>query len=174
MFEYIANYFASDPLKLLYLVGGTGGIWYWISQWRDRIRIRVRIRRETFDVKEAPNIEVTAEYEIENIGGRVTSLDPTLTVSGYTRKKEYEQASFEVVGLERELTPFKPKLFQAVFKVPANYPFLLFRTYTFRPTRGSRKKLRVWSASKRNIGFWRFCYEIVRFKVFGIYKEPKT
>lgn len=174
MIETIRTYFGNDPLKILYLLGGTGGIWYWVNQWRDRIRIRVRIRGETFDVKEEPNLEVTAEYEIENIGSRITSLEPTVLVSGYTPKGEIQRASFEIEDLERDLPPFKPKQFRAVFKVPASYPFLLFRTYTFSPTRGSGKRLRVWSASRRNISFVRFYFELARFKTFGMYEEPQT
>lgn len=172
--EAVLTYFLNDPLKILYLVGGTGGIWYWINQWRDRIRIRVRIRSETFDLKEEPNLEVTAEYEIENIGSRVTSLEPTILISGYTPRRQYQQASFEIEDLERDLPPFKPKLFRATFEVSASYPFLLFRTYTFTPTRGSGKRLRVWSASRRNIGFLRFYFELLRFKIFGTYEEPQT
>lgn len=173
MIERVANYFANDPLKILYLIGGTDGIWYWINQWCDRICIRVRIHSETFDIKEPPNLEVTG-VEIENIDSRVTSLEPTVIVSGYTPKKECEHSSFEVKDLERDLPPFKPKLFRAVYKVPATYSFLLFRTYTFRLTRGSGKRLRVWSASKRNIGVIRFHYELLRFKMFGVYEEPET
>jgi hypothetical protein len=42
----IIEYFTADPLRLLYFLGGTGGIWYWIGQWRDRIRLNVRLIKE--------------------------------------------------------------------------------------------------------------------------------
>jgi len=170
----IVEYFAADPLKIVYLVGGTGGLWYWINQWRDRIRIRVRLRSETFELKESPNLEVVAIYEIENIGGQITSVEPSVRVSGYTPRKDRMKISFEIEGLERDLPPFKPKIFHATFTVPAKYPFLLFRTYTFRATRGSGKKVRVWSANRRNIDFLRFHFELIRFMIFGTYEEPQT
>ncbi|WP_316367696.1 hypothetical protein [Candidatus Thiodiazotropha sp. CDECU1] len=166
------EYFANDPLNLLYFIGGSGGIWYWINQWRDRIRIRVRLQKETFDLASENDLKVKVEYEIENVGSRTTSLEPTVFVSGYTPKKEYVQASFEISDLERELPPFKPKMFRAAFKIGAVYPFLLFISYTFRPTRGIGKRLRVWSIGKRHIGFVRFYYELLRFKLFGIYDKP--
>jgi len=176
--DKIIEYFANDPLKFLYLIvggtGGIGGIWYWINQWRDRIRIQVRILNETYDVKEETYMEVKIEFEIENMGDRVTSLERIVHVSGYTPEKEYEKFSFVINNLERKLPPLDPKKFNAVFKVPAKYPFLLFRTYTFRPTRGTGKRLRVWSASKRNITFIRFYCELLRFKLFGPYKEPQA
>lgn len=74
MLDSILSYFISDPLKILYLIGGGGGLWYWINQWRERIRLNVVIKNEIFDLIDEPNVRVTAEYEIENIGSNISSL----------------------------------------------------------------------------------------------------
>lgn len=174
MSEYLIKYFCEDPLRLLYLLGGSGGLWYWFSLWRDRIRIRVVVKNETFDLTTHPNLRVMAEYEIENIGGNVTSISPTVLITGYTPDRKFMKASFQIDDLDRELPPFKPKLFRAEFELPATYPFLLLRTYTFTPTRGSKRRLMVWSASLLNLTYRRFLYELFMFKLFGKYNEPKS
>ena len=174
MITSIIDYFAKDPLKILYLLGGSGGIWYWINQWRGRVRIRVRLLNETFSPKENPNLEVNTTYEIENIGSSPTSLIPQVTISGYAPDKDRISTSFEIEGLDRHLPPFQPKQISAAFKVEARYMFLLFRTYTFRPTRGSTKRIRVWSVSQRNLNCFQFHYELMKFKLLGKYDEPQN
>lgn len=174
MLDQILSYITEDPLRVLYLFGGSGGLWFWVTLWRDRIRMRVVVKNETFDLVAEPNLRVTAEYEIENISSNVTSLSPTVLVTGYTQDKKALRSSFQVEGLDRELPPFKPKLFHAEFELPATYPFILFRTYTFTPTRGAKSRILVWSASLKKMSRARFFYELSLFKLFGKYNEPRA
>jgi hypothetical protein len=171
----IIEYFTADPLRLLYFLGGTGGIWYWIGQWRDRIRLNVRLIKEgSFIDKDEMEKKSYLKCEVENIGGLPTSLQPTVALVAYDPKGNYHRYEGKIVELERDLPTHKPKMFTVNFDTEDIYEFLLFRTYSFHLTRGFRKSLRVWSASRKIITFWRFIYELMCFKWFGKYNEPKT
>jgi hypothetical protein len=174
MLDKILCYFLEDPLRLIYLLGGSGGLWNWLTIWRNRIRMRIVVKKETFDLVAEPNLRVTAEYEIENISENVTSLSPTVLITGYTPDRKFMKSSFQIEDLDRELPPFKPKLFRAEFELPATYPFLLLRTYTFTPTRGSKSRIMVWSACLLNISRVKFMYELLLFKLFGKYSKPRA
>jgi len=169
----LVEYFTADPLRLLYIIGGTGGIWYWISQWRNRIRLKVRV------VKAGPFID-TDEFtknaylqcEVVNVGGRPTSLQPTVVLTAYTPKRNIQQYEGRILESERDLPSHKIKIFTVDFNAGDIYEFLLFRNYSFKLTRGFSKSLRMWSASQRPIHFWRYKYELMLFKLFGRYNEP--
>jgi len=169
----LIDYFFNDPLRLLYFLEGTGGIWYWMSQWRDRIRLRVQFVREEPFISEDLDECSSMTCEVENLGSRPTSLEPTVGLTGYTPKREFRRYKGQIVGLGRDLQPHKPKMVTVDFSA-RDISFLLFRAYSFRLTRGFSKSLRVWSASQRIIGPLRFKYELVRFKWFGTYNEPQT
>ena len=170
----IIEYFTTDPLRILYLLGGTGGVWFWISQWRDRIRLRIRIIKNGHFISDQLEGNCYSQCEIENIGGRTTSLQPTVILKAYTPKGKFQSYEGKITELERDLPPHKQKIFTINFNAEDIFEFLLFRTYSFRLTRGFSKSLRVWSASRKIISFWRFTYEVLCFKWFGKYNEPKT
>ncbi len=46
MLDAIVACFESDPLKILYLFGGGGGLWFWLEKWRERI-LQQSVRRPT-------------------------------------------------------------------------------------------------------------------------------
>ena len=46
--QTIIDYFAADLMKVLYLVGGSGGVYFWINQWRYRTRVQVKIVSQTY------------------------------------------------------------------------------------------------------------------------------
>ncbi len=170
----IIEYFATDPLRILYLLGGTGGIWFWIGQWRDRIRMRVRVIEEGPFISDQMDKCSYLKCEIENIGGQTTSLQPTVLLKAYTPKGKFQSYEGKITELERDLPPHKPKIFTVDFNAGDIYVFLLFRAYSFKLTRGHSKSLRVRSASQKIISPWRFTYELLCFKWFGKYNEPKT
>jgi len=135
----LIDYFSKNPIRLLYLIGGTRGVWYWINQWRDRVRIRIKI------IEEKPFISrdlvecSTMQCEVENLGSRPTSLRKTVRLTGYTPQGEFKPYEGKIASSDRDLQSHKPKLITVDFKAE-NLVFLLFRKYVFRPTRGFYKK----------------------------------
>ncbi len=63
------EYFLNDPLRLLYLTGGTGGIWYWMGQWRDRTRVRIKIIEESRYVNLPIKLRRSASTPLSHQGG---------------------------------------------------------------------------------------------------------
>lgn len=169
----VFEYFYSDPLRILYLLGGSGGIWFWIAKWRDRIQLKVRVIDEGRYISSQLNEKSYSEFEMENIGGRITSLQPIVILKAYAPNGKFQRYEGEITALERDLSPHKPKEFRVVFNAGDVFEFLLFRVYSFKLTRGHSKSLRVRSASHEIISPWRFIYELLCFKWFGRYNEPK-
>ena len=106
----VIEYFASDPMRLIYLIGGTGGIWYWYNQWRDRVRIRVQIIEEKPFISDDMNECSTMKCEVENLGSRSTSLQATVSLTGYTPSGEFRRLEGRIESLDRHLQPNKPKI----------------------------------------------------------------
>ena len=165
--DTIINYFAQDPLKILYLFGGSGGLMYWWGLYRNRPRLSVRLLNEEFDVAESPFLRITTRFEVENVGTEKTSLEPEVLFTGYTVKRMRRQFAQEIVEEDRSLPPFSPKTITLVVKEEANYPFLWFRTYAFRLTRGASKRLRVRSEDRVRLSYLQFLYELGMFRVFN-------
>jgi hypothetical protein len=167
VFQTILNYFAQDPLKILYVLGGSGGLLYWWDRYRNRPRLNVRLLDEEFDVKEAPHLQITTRFEVENVGTEKTSLEPEVLFSAYTVKGEHQRCSHTIIEGDRALPPFTPKVITLIVKEKASYPFLWFRTYIFRLTRGRAKRLRIRSEDKIRLSYPQFLYELGRFRAFN-------
>jgi len=173
--EDILKYFFDDPMRVLYVFGGTGGIWFWISLWRERVRVRIRIVKDgPYVSMEEMNEKACAELEIENIGGRTTSLKPEVTLVGYTPKFKKKVFKGIVEEGSRELPVHNPKIFKVDFPDGLAYVSSLFRTYKIEFTRGKSKKIRVWSAGLKQIGIIRYFYELFKFRVFHKFRMPET
>ncbi|VVS91962.1 hypothetical protein [Desulfoluna spongiiphila] len=173
--DTIIKYFLKDPLKILYLLGGAGGIHFWISKWTDRIRIKIRNVNSDSFITEGMEEHSYFKCEIENIGGRVTSLEPTVKLTAYSVKGKLKKYEGKITELDRDLPPHKAKYLTVDFPVKyEEYVFLVFRTYNFRLTRGFSNSLNVWSASDRIIGRLRFYCNLILFLLFKKYNEPKT
>jgi hypothetical protein len=170
----IVEYFMTDPMRILYVLGGTGGVWYWVCQWRDRIRIQLRIIKGGSFISEDLDRDTYIKCEVENIGGRQTSLQPVVTLKAYTQKRAFRRYEGRIVENERDLPPHKPKIFTVDFHAGNIYDFLLFLTYTFHPTRGLSKSVRVRSATLERVGFWRFRYELTCFRWFGRFSDQTS
>lgn len=80
------------------------------------------------------------KFEIENVGGRPTSLNPAITVSYWLLKDgalKPGTATYAVREVDRELPPFNARTFTASkVDTPRNYGFSWFRTYTFTSSTG--------------------------------------
>jgi hypothetical protein len=163
--ENILEYFAKDPLRLLTLLGGSGGIAYWISLYKNRSRLRVRILKEI--LLETPDHQNGLEFEAESFGSMPTSLEPTIILTGYTPKRRLRSLAYHVESQDRSLSPHVPKLFKATIKADDVLPFLWYKTYLFRPTRGRARRIRIQSANGLALSQSRFLFERLAFCLFG-------
>ena len=67
----IIEYFATDPLRVLSLFGGSGGLIYLYDRFRNRKRIEVEIIEENYySERETPNIK----FKIQNLCAEPSSL----------------------------------------------------------------------------------------------------
>jgi len=140
---------------------------YWWGLYRNRPQLTARLLSEEFDVKENPFLQITTRFEVENVGTEKTSLEPEVLFSGYTVKGEHRRSAQTIVEADRSLPPFSPKTITLVAKEEANYPFLWFRSYSFRLTRGSNMTVRIRSEDKVRLPYLRFIYELGMFRVFN-------
>jgi hypothetical protein len=163
----VLNYFLNDPLKILYLLGGAGGVWFWIEKWADRIRIQVRPIEHSFDTDMEPNIEVELSFEVVNLGKSPTSLEPHIFCSGYDIHRKLQIGKLEIQDAERLLPPHSTRKFKASGKLDAKYIFWLFKTYRISPTRGTDRVIYTRSFPDKPLSRLRFDAELTLYKWGG-------
>ena len=132
--------------------------------------LRIRIS------KDDPELNVgNLEFEVENASQTLTSITPIVSSSFfYPKGKKWrkEHGYYDVRELDRQLPPYQPKKFTASSRgLPQNYIFSWFRVYTFRTTTGVVKRVRIRNILLEPVGFFRFHYESLRFKLTGTLKE---
>jgi hypothetical protein len=168
----IYNYFASDPIRLLTLIGGSGGVLYW---W-DRIRNRPRIYARILEVRSPIAYRQLLKFEIENRGLTPTSLTPKIMATGYDsngmkRRFEFDLEAKEIYGQEaqdRVLPPSAPKTFSAIaWDKEEVYGYVFLRTFKFIPTKGKALKIRVRMLEREPLPFFRFGFDFMLYKFFG-------
>ena len=171
MLENVVNYFFDDPLRVLYFVGGGGGLWFWITQWRSRIRINARVVKRIMDTSTSPNLMLDLEFEVENHGGAPTSLKPEIEFTSYTVEKVRIKATFQTRETDRSLQPFVPKSFSARVELPASYISSWYHKYKLEVSKGFNKNIYFLNSSKRTISAWRYYLGCFMFRVFGYVPE---
>ena len=159
----LLSWFAEDPIRILTVLGGAGGVVYWVDRLRDRSRLRVRILR---DHSEADRPSVLT-FEAQNLGVGPMSLEPVVVVTGYTPYKRQRRVyHFAVKAADRSLPPHTPKTFEAV--APADHEgsmgFLWYRRYTFAATRGRARSVRLRYVDGAPVSAWRFRVESLLFR----------
>ena len=123
-------------------------------------------------IKDEPNQhEGGLQFEAENASAALTSLHPVVTAKFLypeTRRYRKGSATFDVRELDRELPPFKAKIFSASARqLPPGYGFAWFRVYRFCPRRGVPRRVRIRSAMLKSLSPLRFLFELWRFRLFG-------
>lgn len=125
--------------------------------------LRVRIREDEPD-RELGGLV----FEVENISDKTTSLNPTVIATYLSIKREPRTVIFDVREGDRNLAPFTAKqLTASARETQVGRGHGWFRTYTFVPTRGRNRRVRIRNASLEPIGFWRFWVESLRFRATG-------
>lgn len=163
----IADYFTSDPLRLLTLLGGSGGLLYWIDRYRNRTRLRVHWVTDALKSPDSGENAVIS-FEIENCGPMPTSLKPAIRITAYTLTGRSVTFHCYVTAEDRNLSPYTPRRFiaTAADQQADNFPFLWFRKYSFQPTRGHIRTVRIRSIEGRHLSAIRYFFECSYFRLF--------
>lgn len=181
----IIYFFLDDPLRILYLIGGSGGIFYWVNRYLNRITLRVELIE--FGLSQYPLKSIKdsfkIRFEITNLGLKPTSLEKTIKLKGiipidFRKKAEPRNRlkrniyNYEIdLSSDRHLPPRKPKEFEAFGdRIDLNDPriFLRLITYEFKPTRGRTRRIRLNSSSDKDIlSCVRYFYKLIRYALTG-------
>ena len=162
-FRSLLSWFAEDPIRLLTVTGGAGGVAYWVDRFRNRSRLQVRILRE-----ETGSEKPLLRFEAQNLGVSPMSLEPVIALIGYTPlKRERRIYHFALdQALDRSLPPHTPKTFEA--KAPPDAEgalgFLWYRQYTFAATRGRGSRVCLRYVEGPRLSGWRFRTEFALFR----------
>lgn len=160
----ILNYFISDPLKVLYLLGGAGGVWFWIEKWLERIRIQVRPTNHSFDTNLNTTLKVILEFEVVNLGKSPTSLEPYVYCAGYDNGRKFHTGKLEITNEERLLPPHSTRVFTAVGVIDATYIYWLFKTYRICPSRGSDRVIYTQAFPNKRLSRLRYDFELTLYR----------
>jgi hypothetical protein len=162
------KFFTDDLLRILYVLGGSGGIWYWIKIWRGRIRIRVRSVSHQYGVSESPTERVLFRFELENLGDAPTSIEPDVAVFAYDKDRQLRRGSLEIDSKERILEPHIARSFSALGPLDSDYLFWIFRKYEIQVTKGRNKTIRFRSQpDKGELSRLRFFLELALYRSTG-------
>lgn len=165
--ETAVAYFANDPLKLLYLLGGAGGVWFWVEKWLERIRLQVRPLDHSFDTDINPTLKVEFEFEAVNLGKAPTSLEPYVFCTGYAMNRKLQVGRLEIENDDRLLPPHATRQFKASGIVDAKYVFWLFKTYRISPTRGADRVIYTRSFPDKRLSRLRYDFELTLYRWGG-------
>jgi len=78
---WIVDYFKEDPIRILTIIGGSGGVLYCYDRFRNRLRIKIRIVKTNKHL--INNKPYSISFEAENLGNTPTSLEPDIVLNGY-------------------------------------------------------------------------------------------
>jgi hypothetical protein len=108
--DKVWQYFRDDPLRLLTVLGGSGGLAYWVDRLRNRPRLKLRLVSERFHDNSTP---AKVEFEAINVGNEPTAIEPIVRLVGYTPTRRRRTFDFAIQSLDRQLPAQAPKLFIA-------------------------------------------------------------
>jgi len=157
--------------SVLTVVGGSGGLLYLVERlqhvvagFRDRPHLAVRILRETL------NRTPLVEFEAQNLGAAPMALEPTIELTGlWILGGEFHRWRFRFeldAGADRSLDPHKPKRLSAAGAADEEaFPFLWYRAYTFRATRGRPCRVYLRHIDGPELSWLRFCWEAMRLRI---------
>lgn len=109
--------------------------------------------------------------EVENVGGRPTSLRPEITLTYWVLERKamrWKKAALDIREVDRELPPFRAKLFSATARgLHPNYGYSWFRSYFVRTTTGHWTRVHTRHALLDPLSPAQFWWELIRFRTTG-------
>lgn len=178
----LISYFTNDPMRILALVGGSGGLFYWLDRYQNRMRIKIKLIDLGLFQKQGES-QSTLIFEAENLGTKPTSLGQQIVLYGFipkvvqhkpAKKINRKKYVFKIESAERTLQPNVPKIITAKANVDKMTPFLWFMTYVISPTRGKTCKIRVRSAEKTVINIFQYVIELAAYILFNVLIEENN
>lgn len=166
MLESIINYFQQDLLRILYVIGGGGGIWFWFDKWRFRTRIKVRLLSERYD-SQYDYIMSEIQVECNNLGNLDTSIEPIVKITGINHDRKTKKYTLSIVETNRALKPHDPKTFNFKGKCDHEFLFTRYRHYNFSLSRGFSKSVYFLRSRKTELNLLQFLYGKIRYKMFN-------
>jgi len=158
------QYFLDDPLRVLTVVGGSGGLLYWFKLYRDRTRLEVRfLDKKTWGGPRGEMVVFT--IEVTNLGGRPIALRPEISMSGYTLARHRRAAVFHIRGSDRGLPPHQPHTLKAEAAVDEAFEFLWYVVFRLVTTAGSITRVRFRNIDRVVLSLPQFAWELFRFRV---------
>ncbi len=161
----LLDWFAKDPIRILTVIGGAGGVVYWWDRFRNRSRLRVRLLSET----SATGSPAILRFEAQNLGSGPMSLEPVVVLTGYTPMKREPRLYYFAIAqtTDRSLPPHSPRTFDATSPTDDEgaMGFLWYRQYTFSATRGRTRRVLTRYVDGPLIPAWRFRIERLLFRV---------
>lgn len=134
----VLAYFANDPMKVFYVLGGSGGVFYWYEKWASKIKIKAKLIKQIYS---PVDMSATFEFNAINLGEKVTSLSDELLIIFYDNYGTKHTQKIPVIGNDLLLPPHTTKSF--IVKGPVS-PTLYFsgtRKFIFRPNKGKASKI---------------------------------
>ena len=162
----VIEYFAADPLRALYVLGGAGGAWFWLEKWLNRTRLEVRLLSYSIEGSDH-NPMAKILIEAENLGARPTSLAPHVQARGYRKRRRGRTVTLEVVDSDRQLQPHAPRRLTIVGSVPQEYLFWMYKRFHIALSRGRGRTIYLRTSSKETLGIWRYVCELFLYRAFG-------
>lgn len=162
----VFRYLSEDPLRLLTIIGGSGGMAYWVGLIRNRSRVVVWLIEERLSVS-GSNARPDIRFEAESFGREPTSLLRPVHLVAYTPKRVKLRFAYHIRENDRSLRAYSPKIFAADTEPDEILPLLWFKKYTFSPTRGMKRRLYIRTAAGDVISCTRYLRELVAFRLWG-------
>lgn len=154
--------YAKTIVSIVAVLAPTGALWRWRSIYKSRMHAKVR------DFGPAALQHNFVQFKIENLGTATTSLNHLFTMCGYSPEKLKFRYTFTIQGNERTLQPHIEKSFMAAHDTPKqrNILFLWYTEWKITLTQGQTITLRFRNADFKPIGFLRFRWELMLFRIF--------
>lgn len=165
MLDSVIEYFGYDPLKLLYLFGGAGGVWFWIDKWKGRVRLDFELGQVHYNPQNQRS-EIELNFKCRNIGNSTTSLIRQIPVSAYIgmTEKRFERGMFIVEGDDLILPPHSLKKFKAKAVLPAGFFFSHLLRMHIKVTRGRGRWFFSQVRLEKPVSVLRYCADWIKFK----------
>ena len=134
----VLAYFANDPMKVLYLLGGSGGVFYWYEKWASKIKIKARLIKQIYS---PADMSATFEFNAINLGEKATSLSDELLIIFYDIYGTRHNQKIPVIGNDLLLPPHTTKSYSAKGPVSPTLYFSGTRKFIFKPNKGKASKI---------------------------------
>lgn len=173
---HIIDYLTSDPLRILTIIGGSGGLLYFYDRIRNRTRIIIRL----FETNCSSDNPFKISFDVENLGAMQTSLEPHIELTAYIYDNKYNHTITDRLSKTvkyifvvdnkciRSLPPREPRKMHATCYSNAffNGSFHVLCICKFSISTGHTYKVRLRSIDDKRLSFWRYVYEKYMYILF--------